>query len=68
MQWKWLILNRKYDGIHGSKTVRYRLKFIDSFKFKNRSLSSLVDNLTQFHSIKWPCKYDNKICKEYKTK
>ena len=31
------------------KTVTYRLKFIDSFRFISTSLSSLVDNLSEKH-------------------
>ena len=33
--------------IDNSKTIKYKLKFIDSIRFINTSLSSLVDNLSE---------------------
>ena len=35
-----------------------RLKFIDSFRFMNRSFSSLVDDLAEIHNVK---------CNDYKN-
>ena len=39
-----------------NKVVTYKLKFIDSYRFMDRSLASLVDNLS---------KINNKDCKKY---
>ena len=33
--------------LDNSKTITYKLKFIDSFRFMSTSLSSLVDNLSE---------------------
>ena len=39
--------------LDNDKTIKYRLKFIDSFRFMLTSLSSLVDNLSEkLHSDK----------------
>ena len=39
--------------LDNSKTITYKLKFIDSFRFMSTSLSSLVDNLSDgFHCYK----------------
>ena len=39
--------------LDNSKTITYKLKFIDSFRFMSTSLSSLVDNLSDgFHCNK----------------
>ena len=39
--------------LDNGKTIKYRLKFIDSFRFMSTSLSSLVDNLSEkLHSDK----------------
>ena len=39
--------------LDNSKTITYKLKFIDSFRFMSTSLSSLADNLSDgFHSNK----------------
>ena len=39
--------------LDNSKTITYKLKFIDSFRFMSTSLSSLVDNLSEkLHSDK----------------
>ena len=48
---------KKYDN---GKTVTYRLKFIDSFRFMSTSMSSLVDNLSVIY------KKECKSCKERK--
>ena len=46
--------------LDNSKTITYKLKFIDSFRFMSTSLSSLVDNLSEkLHSDK---------CKDCKSK
>ena len=33
--------------LDNSKTITYKLKFIDSFRFMSTSLSNLVDNLSE---------------------
>ena len=39
--------------LNNGKTITFRIKFIDSFRFMSRSLSSLADNLSNgFHSDK----------------
>ena len=38
--------------LDNSKTITYKLKFIDSFRFMSTSLSSLVDNLSEIYSKK----------------
>ena len=44
--------------VDNSKTVMYKLKFIDSFRFMSTSLSSLIDNLSEIH------KKECKVCEE----
>ena len=39
-------IKKKLDN---NKTITYRLKFIDSFRFMSTSLSSLVDNLSEIY-------------------
>ena len=36
--------------LDNGKTITYKLKFIDSFRFMSTSLSSLVDNLSEIYS------------------
>ena len=49
--------------IDNGKTITYKIKFIDSFRFMSRSLSSLVDNLPEgLHCDK--CR-DCKFCLDY---
>ena len=36
-------IKKKYDA---NKTITYKLRFIDTFRFMNVSLSDLVDNLS----------------------
>ena len=51
------MLRRKYRKIYyfvskecdNTKTITYKLKFIDSFRFMSTSLSSLVDNLSEIY-------------------
>ena len=45
--------------LDNGKTVTYKLKFIDSFRFMQTSLSKLVDNLSEIY---------NKECKGCKSK
>ena len=33
--------------LDNGKTIKYKIKFIDSFRFMSSSLSNLVDNLTE---------------------
>ena len=35
--------------LDNNKTITYKLKFIDSFRFMSTSLSSLVDNLSEIY-------------------
>ena len=61
------MLRRKYitfsvpisKELDNGKTITYRLKFIDSFRFVSTSLSSLVDNL---------CEIYKKECKGYEER
>ena len=39
-------IKKKLDN---NKTIMYRLKFIDSFRFMSTSLSSLVDSLSEIY-------------------
>ena len=39
-------LSKELDN---GKTITYKLKFIDSFRFMSTSLSSLVDNLSEIY-------------------
>ena len=49
---KYIIFVIKKDLDNG-KTITYKIKFIDSFRFMSRSLSSLADNLSDgFHCDK----------------
>ena len=49
-------ISKKLDN---GKTITYKLKFIDSFRFMSTSLSSLVDNLSEIYT---------KECKGYEQK
>ena len=52
-------LKKKLDN---NKTITYKLKFIDSFRFMLTSLSSLVDNLSEIYKKKCKgCKERRKI-------
>ena len=42
--------------LDNGKTIVYKLKFINSFRFMQNSLSSLVDNLSEIYSKKCTCK------------
>ena len=45
--------------LDGGKTITYRLRFIDSFRFMSTSLSSIVDNLSE--------KLNSDKCKDCKS-
>ena len=44
------------NDCHNKET--YRLNFIDIFRFINRSLSIIIDNLAEIRNIKCPFKHD----------
>ena len=48
-------------NVDNGKTITYKLKFIDSFRFMPTSLSNLVDNLSEIY--KKECK--NQISKRF---
>ena len=47
------------------KSITYKIKFIDSFRFLSSSLSSLADNLSEEHQSKKCTNY--KSCLDYMT-
>ena len=50
-----------------NKTIAYKLRFIDSFRFMSISLSELVDNMSgKFNSIECKSCTENNRCKECK--
>ena len=51
-----------------NKCVTYNLKFIDSIRFMNESLSSLVDNLSELYICKCLNKKEQDIKIKYKQK
>ena len=51
--------------LDNGKTIKYKIKFIDSFRFMSSSLSNLVDNLTEeLQNDKYT---DSKSCLDYKS-
>ena len=48
-------IKKEFDN---NKTITYKLKFIDSFRFMSTSLSSLADNLSEIY------KKECKVCEE----
>ena len=46
------------------KTIAYKLRFIDSFRFMSTSLSDLVDMSGKFNSIECKSCAENNRCKE----
>ena len=45
------VVNNEVDN---SKTIRYKLKFIDSYRFMQSKLSDLVDNLSEINKKECP--------------
>ena len=59
-------IKKKYDD---SKTITYKLRFIDSFRFMSTSLAEIVDNMSgNFNSIECKSCTKNKRCKKCKKK
>ena len=57
------IKRKCYDG----KTITYKLRFIDTFRFMSTSLSELVDNMSgNFNSIECKSCTENNRCQECK--
>ena len=50
-----------------AKTVTYRIKFIDSYRFMQRSLSTLTDNLSEINNKNLKISHDTLIKKFYNT-
>ena len=50
-----------------AKTVTYRIKFIDSYRFMQDSLSNLVDNLSEVNNENHEISYDDLIKKFHNT-
>ena len=50
-----------------AKTVTYRIKFIDSYRFMQGSLTILVDNLSEVNLKNHEISYDTLIKKFYNT-
>ena len=48
--------------LDNNKTITYKLKFIDSFRFMSTSLSSLIDKLSEIYKNEWKeCEEKRKI-------
>ena len=58
-------IHLKKQKING-KSITYNLKFIDSIRFMNDSLSNLVDNLSELYTCKCLNKKDQDINIKYK--
>ena len=57
-------IKNKYDD---GKTITYKLRFIECFRFMVTSLTELVDNMSKiFNSIKWKSWTENNRCEECK--
>ena len=59
-------IKKKCDN---GKTITYKLRFIDSFRFISISLSDLFDNISvNFNSIECKSCTENNRCKEWKIR
>ena len=57
------------NGKEITKTISYKLKFVDNARFMASSLSNLVNSLTKrIHKIKCKSENDNKICETCRIK
>ena len=57
-------IKKKCDN---GKTIAYKLRFIDSFRFMSTSLSEIVDNMPgNFNSIKCKSCTENNRCEQCK--
>ena len=55
------------DDDNNDKTVTCRMKFIDSYRFMQSSLSSLTDNLSEVNNKNLKISHDTLIKKFYNT-
>ena len=64
IQKKYIIFSERIKrGLGNGKSITYKIKFIDSFRFMSSSLSNLVDNLSEgLHTDKCT---DCKSCLNY---
>ena len=60
-QWQKDLLRIERNRKEISKTISYKLQFIDSARFKASLLPNLVDNLAEgIHKVKWKNEHNSK--------